>query len=412
MQTKAENLLNPHRYYLSKEAQKRLRWLYVLCEECGNNVSRAARKIGVSRQWLSTIKNVFEKYQRDPRSLEPESRTPCHHAGGKKRIAKEMEDKILEIRDKYGWGERKISETLSRDYRLKVSHPTVNRYLHRHLKIDPKISARIKNAWQKKKEREEQEEINLKVKYRPPKQIKDYLPGALIEKDMKLVPKIGVNQPKDGGYRLKDYFYFQHTFLDSFTRIRAIELVKEPNSYENKLAYQKIKSRMPFEFACFNTDNGGENGKEFSSQLQKDEVIHFWSNTATPTDNPRVERSHLTDEKECYQRGNIYKTFEGQKEAARKQEYIYNWIRPHQALDYLTPMKFYELWKKDPEEAYKIVEKYQNYLKRQRVRLANSRRLKRREQIEKLMQFIDAKLKQKVDLKAYKLDLVKCQLCQ
>ncbi|TSC95487.1 MAG: hypothetical protein Athens101410_546, partial [Parcubacteria group bacterium Athens1014_10] len=52
---------------------------------------------------------------------------------------------------------------------------------------------------------------------------------------------------------------------------------------------------------------------------------------------------------------------------------------------------------------------------KQRKRLAASRRIKRKEQIENLMRFIDAKLNQnqikKVGLKSYKLELIKCQLC-
>jgi len=413
MQTKAENLLNPYRHHLSAEAKKRLRWLYILYEESKNNVSRAADKIGISRQWLSVIKNTFERNNRDPRSLEPDSRAPHDHAGGRRRIAKEVEDKIIEIRDKYGWGERKISKVLQRDYGLRSSPPTVNRYLHKHGKIDPKLSQQIKDAWLTKTEREKQKEINLKIKYRPPAKIKDYRPGALIEKDVKLVPKTnGFNSIS--GYKMKDYFYYQHSFLDSFTRIRCLELAQESNSQESKLAYQKIKvkERMPFEIACFNTDNGSENGKDFSDRLQEDDIIHFWSKTATPTDNPRIERSHLTDDKEFYGRGNIYKTFEEQRTALKNWEYIGNYIRPHQALGYLTPMEFYRLWKKNPKEAYRITEEYQSYLKKQRIRLANSRRLKKREQIEKLMQFIDAKLSKKVELLPYKLELIKCQLCQ
>jgi hypothetical protein len=239
------------------------------------------------------------------------------------------------------------------------------------------------------------------------------LPGALVEKDMKLVPKNnGFCQEQGiGGYKIKDYFWFQHSFLDSFTRIRGLELTEEPDSKEAELSYQKVKKRMPFEFACFNTDSGGENGKDFSLRLNQDDVIHFYSKTSTPTDNPRVERSHLTDEKEFYQRQNICSSFEEQKQALKKWEYIYNFVRPHQALDYLTPMEFYHLWKKNPEKAFQITEKWRNYLKRERMRLANSRRLKRKEQIEKLMQFIDTKLNKKVDLGVYKLDLVKCELC-
>lgn len=83
----------------------------------------------------------------------------------------------------------------------------------------------------------------------------------------------------------------------------------------------------------------------------------------------------------------------------------------HQALGYLTPMEFYELWKKNPEEAYKITAYWQAYLKKQSARLASSRKIKKKEQIEKLMNFIEAKLEQKTNLEIYKLPLTNCELC-
>lgn len=103
MQTQAENLLNPKRFYLSEVAKKRLRWMYIIYYESQGKVSRAARKIGLSREWLSKLKNRFENYGKDPRSLEPESSAP-RHTDLRKRIPKETEEKIIEIRDKYGWG--------------------------------------------------------------------------------------------------------------------------------------------------------------------------------------------------------------------------------------------------------------------------------------------------------------------
>ena len=58
----------------------------------------------------------------------------------------------------------------------------------------------------------------------------------------------------------------------------------------------------------------------------------------------------------------------------------------------LTPMEFYGLWKKNPEQAYKIAEKWKDYLKKQSRRLASSRKMKNREKIAKLMDQIDKKL--------------------
>ena len=138
MQTKAEVKLNPLRYHLSEEAKKRLRWMYIIYYECDNNVTKASRQIGKSREWLSKIKSLFERHNKDPRSLEPQSKAP-QDTRRRKRIKKEIEDKIIYLRDKYGWGKDKIQARLERHYKLKVGSSTVNRYLHKHLKINPKI---------------------------------------------------------------------------------------------------------------------------------------------------------------------------------------------------------------------------------------------------------------------------------
>ena len=131
--------------------------------------------------------------------------------------------------------------------------------------------------------------------------------------------------------------------------------------------------------------------------------MHFYSRTGTPTDNPRIERSFLTDEQEFYKRGNLYHGFTKQQKALRNWEYTYNYIRPHQALGYLTPIEFYRLWKQDPSKAYKIKDQWQVYLNKQRKRLAGSRQMKKKEQIEKLMKFIDAKLQENSKLNFKKL---------
>lgn len=400
----AENKLNPLRHYLSGEAKKRLRWMYVLYYEQEARVAQTARKIGISRQWLSELRGVFEKNRRDPRSLEPRSRAP-KHTDNRQRIPANAENLILRVRDKSpGWGKEKIVEILWRDHRIKVGASTANRYLHKHGRIDPRISAKNSQAWRKKMERESLQPL-LRARYRPPGKIKDYAPGALVEKDMKFVLKFGASS----SFAFKENFWYQHTAIDSFTRIRALELVQEPDSASAAQSLQK--ARFPFAIATVNTDSGGENGKAFEKTLQQKNIFHFYSNTASPTDNPRVERSHLTDEKEFYQQGRILKDFKEQQKALKKWEYIYNYVRPHQALGYLTPMAFYQLWKKDPQAAITIAEKYRVYLVRQRKRLAGARRMKRQEQIEALMKFIDAKLNKKVELSAFKFNLVKCQLC-
>ena len=408
MRNTAEKELNPNHYQLSSDAKKRLRWLYALYYEQEGNVSQSAKKLGISRQWLSEMKAVFERNGKDPRLLEPKSKAP-KNTRNRKKIPKEAEDKILEVRalSKNVWGKQKIAAVLLRDHRIKVSPNTVNKYLHKHEKIDPKISKKNEQAWKAKKDREKPE-AELFVRYRPPKAIKDLAPGALVEKDMKYVAKPSGNViPATRG----ESFWYQHTETDSFTRIRALTLVEDSTAENSAFAHQRSKEKFPFVIACENTDNGSENMKEFRELLKKDTVFHFYSNAGTPTDNPRVERSHLTDELEFYRKGGFKKTFSEQQEAIMEWEYFYNFVRPHQALGYLTPRAFYELWKTDEEKAFAIVGKYQKYLAKQRRRLAGARRIKKTEQVQKLMEFIDVKLKQKVGLKRAKESLINCQLC-
>lgn len=384
MQRVAENILNPHRYHLSEEAKKRLGWMYVIIYECQGNTAKAARKIGISRTWLSLLKNKWEFHRRDPRFLEPESRAP-QDTSNRERISERMEKKIIEIRKEYGWGKDKLERILARDHKIKIGASTINRYLWKNNLINIRLSRKNQLAWKNKNE-------SKKLKCRPPKIIKDYKPGALIEKDMKFILKSNefVNFEK---YRAKENFFYQHTIIDSFTRIRALGLCQESDSKTAVAVQEKAITRLPFPIACANTDNGGENEGNFSGYLESNDILQFFSRTGSPTDNPRVERSHLTDELEFWNRFGKRTTFEEKSSALRKWEHTYNYVRPHQALGMLTPMEFYELWKTNPDQAYAIKDKYQKYLRKNARRLATSRRMKNKEQIEKLMRQIDEKLK-------------------
>ena len=122
MITLAQKQLNPFNYQLSFEAKKRLRWLYILYHEQGGNVTKTAKKVGISRPWLSHLKSVFEGSGKDPRKLEPESKAP-HNRNNRNRTSKDLENKILEIRDesKNIWGKVKIAVALERDYEVKIN---------------------------------------------------------------------------------------------------------------------------------------------------------------------------------------------------------------------------------------------------------------------------------------------------
>lgn len=137
---------------------------------------------------------------------------------------------------------------LDRDYNIQVGTSTVNRYLDKHGLLNIKISNRIKTAHKNKN-------IEQKQKCRPPKEIKDYKPGALVEKDMKFIIRMGkfINTEK---YRAKENFWYQHAVIDSFTRIRTIGLAEDSESETAIAVQEECKKRFPFQLARANTDNG------------------------------------------------------------------------------------------------------------------------------------------------------------
>lgn len=116
-----------------------------------------------------------------------------------------------------------------------------------------------------------------------------------------------------GKYKAKENFWNEHTVIYLFTIIRVLDLAKNGDSQTAVVVQEECVGRLPFTIACTNTYN------------------------------PRVERSHLTNEVEFYQHENLYQAFIEQKQKLAKWEYIYNYVRPHQALGNLTPMAFYEL---------------------------------------------------------------------
>ena len=377
MRASYEVQLNPGHYPLSSEGKRRLKWIYEIeYETRGRKIARAAKSIGISRQHLSNIYNIWIRNSKDPRCLEPESRRP-HSTSNRKRIGEDIEEKIVELKKKHPcFGKEKIYTKLKESMpEISICPTTVNNYMKKYKLVNMRISEKNKKAAKNKKE--------LVYKMRPPAKIKDLKPGALVEKDMKYIPKFSNTEYP---------FWFQQTMIDSFTRIRVLEMTSDYESISTAKAHKEAAIRFPFAIACENTDSGSENGGAFNEHLKGSNIVHFYSRTGTPTDNPRVERSHLTDQVEFYGQGNVCKDFESQREALKEWEHFYNYDRPNQALSYLTPMQFYELWKKEPEKAYKITSKWQQYLRRQRRRQAESRQMKRKDQTEALMHHIDAVL--------------------
>lgn len=387
----AENVLNPLRYHLSDAAKQRLRWMYVIERECDGNITRASGRLNVSREWLTKLHRLFLFHDRDPRSLEPRSRAP-HHTSKRSRISLKTESLIVKTRNNYpAWGKEKIVHILQRDHGIKTSASTVGRYLKKHHLIDLRLTMKNERAWRRRKAMKGTQGA---IRERFPRGLEDAGPGALIGKDMKLIAKPGYSDHRQAGKdKAKHLFWYQHTMIDFCTRRRAVSVVEQCDSQTARDAYKEASERFPTSIANLTSDNGSENDGYFDLYLMSKGVRHFWSRPGVPTDNPRVERSHLSDDQEFHRfHRSRDRSFVSLKKDAANWERIWNDERPHQALNYHTPKEYEQLWIKDRSRAIKIQKDWNAYLSKQSLRLRAARKEKRTTEINALNSHLRATL--------------------
>jgi transposase InsO family protein len=101
-----------------------------------------------------------------------------------------------------------------------------------------------------------------------------------------------------------------------------------------------LASRMPFPFKAIQVDGGSEFEAAFEQECRKRGIRLFVLPPRSPKLNGHVERANRTHTEE------FYEVYEGDlkiiplNEALQEWERVYNHIRPHQALGYLTPQQF------------------------------------------------------------------------
>ncbi len=101
-----------------------------------------------------------------------------------------------------------------------------------------------------------------------------------------------------------------------------------------------LESRMPFPVKAIQVDGGSEFEAVFEEECQKRGIRLFVLPPRSPKLNGSVERAHRTHTEEFYEVTESSFELSELKEELLQWEQVYNTVRPHQALGYLTPLKF------------------------------------------------------------------------
>lgn len=296
---------------LSERAKQRLKILD-WHRTHGANISLTARHFGLTRE---TVISWRDRLAREgPRGLEERSHRPRHLR--QPTISWDIAFGVVELRKQYpAWSKYKIQALLPNH--LKTSVSTVGRILKRRGLIDKKISRKRQKSAKS-------------PKARFPRGMKISCPGDMVQMDTKYIMLIGGRK------------YYQFTAIDVLSKRKVMRVYRTQSSKNGALFLDECLTALPFPVKAAQTDNGSPFQKEFERLCKERNLPHYYIYPRNPKQNSYVEISHGADEREFYQQGNVYEDFENMRKKIAEWEYTWNNVRPHQALNYMTPNQYLE----------------------------------------------------------------------
>jgi transposase InsO family protein len=137
---------------------------------------------------------------------------------------------------------------------------------------------------------------------------------------------------------------------DMVSRWDVLEVHERATSLAAAHFLDALLDRMPFPIAALQVDGGSEFAAEFELACQQRGLPLFVLPPRSPKLNGQVERSHRTHHEEFYQVIPDRWDVRSLNLQLRRWEQIYNTVRPHQALSYLTPLEFLARCKSQPRK--------------------------------------------------------------
>lgn len=305
---------------LSRAAQVRLVWMDFYSKH--KNVSLTCRHFGISRQ---TFYRWLKRYEPlDLISLE--ERSHCPHHRRRPTWSFLLERKVLTLRLQFPrWGKDKLA-VLLRQQGEAVSTSMVGRILLR-LKASGQLREPPRAAVPGSRRRLRPRPYAV----RKPKQYAVSRPGDLVQVDtLEVRPVPGV-------------VFKQFTARDVVSRWDVIQAHGRATAFAASQFLETLLHRMPFPVRALQVDGGSEFAAEFELACQQRGLHLFVLPPRSPKLNGAVERANRTHTEEFYQVHACSLEMNQLNRELRDWERIYNTVRPHQALGYLTPHRFLHL---------------------------------------------------------------------
>ena len=302
---------------LSRETKARLKWMDYY-ESHGRNARLTCRRCGISPQTFYRWKRRY-----DPKNLRTlESRSSRPKRCRRPEYKTELVLAVQKLREQYPrWGKDKLVVLVRREG-LETSASTVGRILH-NLKARGVLVEPVWGVVSRRRRR-----VVREYATRKPKEYRIEKPSDLVQVDTL-------------DLRLKTGKVFkQFTARDVISRWDTLGISTRATATAASAFVEEMVERMPFGVKAIQVDGGSEFYAEFERACKRHGIPLFVLPPRSPKLNGSGERANRTHTEDFYEVYPMTYTVAGIRAAQSAWEEIYNTVRPHQALNYLTPSQY------------------------------------------------------------------------
>jgi putative transposase len=302
---------------LSREARRRLKWFDYYYAH-GENARLTCRHFDIPPQTFYRWKKRYSGKHLE--SLEDRSHRPKRMR--KPEYSPELFEAVLALREEYPrWGKDKLA-VLLRDSGFSSSASTVGRILRR-LKDRGLLREPMCNGISARKRQRKRP-----YAVRKPKEYVAEAPGDIVQVDTLDVRPLP-------GVALKHF-----SARDVVSRWDVLEVHTRATSRTAAAFIDVLLERMPFPIKAIQVDGGSEFQDAFEAECRKRGIRLFVLPPRSPKLNGHVERAQRTHTEEFYELTDSSFDIAELNKALRTWEHVYDTVRPHQSLGYLTPLQF------------------------------------------------------------------------
>ena len=303
-------------WHISPQAKERLEWIIFYHSVGDKNAAYTANYFGISRK---TVHKWLKRF--DPKYIQSlESRSTRPHTTRNWEVTPTQERRIITLRQQYlQYGKAKLKVLYERKHGETISTWKIERVIRKHnLYPDPVEHKRQVKKRRKRKKKLRIHQVDTSV----------YGPGRLWHTDTIILYWYGE-------YRAI-FTAIEDKLKLSYARVYLTHSSRNAKDFLERLLYLSDAS-----ITVMHSDNGSEFAGEFEKACKLLGITQIYSRVKQPKDNPALERFNRTLQEEwlAFSEVGLDEIPEANHDLT---EWLieYNFNRPHQALDYLTPIEY------------------------------------------------------------------------